>query len=132
MPPQHDLAEMLATLTVDRRPGVYTLVTGEWPDLSADAEGFVREAEGVTWVVSVEAAERAGAPVGFRAAWLTLGVWSALDAVGLTAAVSAALASEGIACNVLAGFHHDHLLVPEDRAPDAIRLLEGLSSDAAE
>ena len=32
-----------------------------------------------------------GAPIDFEAAWLTLTVWSSLEAVGLTAAVSAAL-----------------------------------------
>ena len=44
---------------------------------------------------------------------------SALEAVGLTAAVATALAAAGIPANVLAGYSHDHLLVPEDRADDA-------------
>ena len=52
---------------------------------------------------------------------------SALDAVGLTAAVSTALADAGISCNVLAGFHHDHLVVPADRATDALALLSALA-----
>ena len=62
----------------------------------------------------------------FVAAWLSLRVHSALDAVGLTAAVSRALADAGIACNVLAGFHHDHLLVPAARRADAIAALHAL------
>ena len=49
-------------------------------------------------------------------AWLTLSIQSSLEAVGLTAAVSARLAERDIACNVLAGYHHDHLLVPVARA----------------
>ena len=69
------------------------------------------------------AAERAGQPVVVRLAWLTLTVHSSLEAIGLTAAVSARLADEGIACNVLAGYHHDHLLVPVERADDAVRAL---------
>ena len=56
-------------------------------------------------------------------AWLTLDVHSSLDAVGLTAAVSRTLADHDIPCNVLAGYHHDHLLVPIDRADEATRLL---------
>ena len=45
-----------------------------------------------------------------------LQVHSALDGVGLTAAVAGALAAAGIACNVIAAFHHDHLFVPAARA----------------
>ena len=51
---------------------------------------------------------------------------TALDAVGLTAAVATALAEHGIPANVIAGFYHDHLLVPEDRADDAVAVLRGL------
>ena len=43
--------------------------------------------------------------------------------MGLTAAVSARLAEQDIACNVLAGYHHDHLLVPMARVGDAIAAL---------
>lgn len=128
MPGELDLQEMLRTLEVDRRPGAYTFVTGGWPSLAAEAAAIVTEAEGTTYVVTVDAAEAAGVEVGFRAVWLSLTVHSALDAVGLTAAFSKALADEGIACNVLAGYFHDHLLVPEDRADDAVAALRRLSS----
>jgi hypothetical protein len=87
---------------------------------------MIVENEGVTSVVSVSDAERLGVTPEFVAAWLTLDVNSALDAVGLTAAVSSALAAGGIACNVLAGYHHDHLLVPEDDAARAVSILVGL------
>ena len=56
---------------------------------------------------------------------------SALDAVGLTAAVSRALADAGLSCNVLAGLHHDHLLVPAGRAEEALAVLRELSRAAA-
>ena len=45
---------------------------------------------------------------------------STLEQVGLTALFSRALADAGISCNVLAGVHHDHLLVPADRADEAL------------
>jgi hypothetical protein len=61
---------------------------------------------------------------------ITLRVHSSLLAVGLTAAVSGALAAEGISCNVLAGYHHDHLLVPVDRGRDALEVLRALQADA--
>lgn len=128
MPGETDLTEMLATLDVVRRPGRFTFVTGEWPSLASVAAATIHEAEGPTYVVTAEQAEGAGAAVEFEAAWLTLTVHSALDAVGLTAAFSAALGAAGISCNVLAGYHHDHLLVPVDRADDAIEVLRSLAA----
>jgi hypothetical protein len=41
--------------------------------------------------------------------------------------VSGALAEAGIACNVVAGFHHDHLFVPWERREEALELLQRLS-----
>jgi hypothetical protein len=118
-----DLARMLSTLAVERRPGRFVFVTGDRPSLAAVAEATVVEAEGPTHVVTVEQAEAAGVECDFVAAWLTLTVHSSLEAVGLTAWFSARLAEQGIPCNVLAGFHHDHLLVPVDRVDDAVNAL---------
>jgi uncharacterized protein len=130
-----DLASMLAGLRVLRRPGAYVFVTAgsvgegaDAPKLGDGIEALIVEDEGVTAIATVERARAEGWPFDFEAAWLTLEVHSALEAVGLTAAVSAALTAEGIACNVVAGFHHDHLLVPADRADDAIACLEALRS----
>lgn len=126
-----DLHRMLATLTVSRRPGVFVFVTAERAVPIGDGvEALVTEREGVTVVATREAARRHGWRFDFEAAWLTLDVHSALEAVGLTAAFSAALAAEAIPCNVLAGFHHDHLLVPVDRADDAIACLQRLGEGA--
>ncbi|HEY5664101.1 MAG TPA: ACT domain-containing protein [Ilumatobacter sp.] len=126
MPGERDLARLLASLDVARRPGRFTFVTGDWPALAGAAHATVSEAEGPTYVVPVDDAVAAGAPVGFEAAWLTITVWSALEAVGLTAAVSQVLAEAGIPCNMIAGYHHDHLLVPVDSADAAIARLRAL------
>lgn len=64
------------------------------------------------------------------AAWITLRVHSALDAVGLTAAVSLALTDAGLSCNVVAGFHHDHVFVPYDRAAQAVDVLKALAAES--
>lgn len=126
-----DLEAMLRTLTVSRRPGRFTLVTLdskiEPPAIGNGIEAVLEESEGTTIVCTVETAEANNWPQEFLAAWLTLDVHSALEAVGLTAAFSVALAGQGIPCNVLAGYFHDHLLVPEDRAADAVACLEGLA-----
>lgn len=55
--------------------------------------------------------------------WITLEVHSALDAIGLTAEVSRSLANAGISRNVLAGYFHDHLLVPANRTQEALDVL---------
>jgi hypothetical protein len=123
-----DLERMLSTLDVERRSGTYTFVTGDHPDLTDEALAVIEESEGTTLVLPVDVVRRAGLTVAFEAAWLTLTVFSALEAVGLTAAVSRVLADAGISCNMLAGYHHDHLLVPVDRADEAATLLRGLSS----
>ena len=120
-----DLEAMLSTIVVDRRPGSYCFVAAEH-HLEAHAEASVREDEGLCLVVPVDVAVNSGQQPDFVAAWLTLRVHSALQAVGLTAAVSRVLTEANIACNVLAGRLHDHLLVPEADAERAIQAIESL------
>jgi hypothetical protein len=90
----------------------------------------MREAEGVSLILAEDLARAAALPIHFRAAWITLTVSSALEAVGLTPAVAGALAAAGISCNVVAGTFHDHLFVPVESAREAIEVLEQLSKDA--
>lgn len=124
-PGETDLDAMLSTLAVRRRPGVFTYIAVEvpTPGLLASAHAVVKEGPLTTIVLPVDAAERAGQLATLHLAWLTLTVQSSLEAVGLTAAISERLARESIACNVLAGYHHDHLLVPVERVDDAIAAL---------
>ncbi|MCJ8190481.1 ACT domain-containing protein [Sphingomicrobium aestuariivivum] len=87
---------------------------------------LVREREGLTVIAGAEALETAGIAPGPPYALVSLDLESALDCVGLTAAFSTALAAAGIACNVIAGFHHDHLLVPWERRAEATDILDRL------
>jgi hypothetical protein len=64
----------------------------------------------------------------FIASWITLTVHSSLDAVGLTAAFSRALSDEGISCNVVAAFYHDHIFVDRKDAEKAMQVLSRFSS----
>ncbi|MGD9752675.1 MAG: ACT domain-containing protein [Acidimicrobiia bacterium] len=131
-PAVRDLSRLLATLDPVRRPGTYTFVT-----LPADRSlpagvtpvATIAEDEGLSLVVDVATARARGWPVGFEAAWLTCTVHSALDAVGLTAAMAGALTAAGISANVVAGHHHDHLFVPADRAAEALAVLRALRAD---
>ncbi|MEM7612083.1 MAG: ACT domain-containing protein [Pseudomonadota bacterium] len=61
---------------------------------------------------------------------ITLMVHSSLHAVGLTAAVSDALATSGIPANMAAANFHDHVFVPVERATDAMQALSALSRAA--
>jgi uncharacterized protein len=112
-------------LRVVRRDGVYvyvSLAAGEFPDAAA----AIAETEGTTYIVERDDAERRGLRWTFAAAWLTVDAQTALDGVGVTATIATALADAGIPCNVLAAFHHDHLLVPVDQADAAIAVLDSL------
>jgi hypothetical protein len=127
-PGEHDLQRMLASLDIDQRPGLFTFVSGDYPVLKGRAHATIAETEGPTYIVTVDDAISADAPVDFVGVWLTLSVWSSLTSVGLTAAFSSALAGAGVPCNVLAGYHHDHVIVPADQADEAVRVLRRLSS----
>ena len=122
-----DLATLLASMEPELRPGEYVYVVVDDLD-GVEPEATVREPEGLSAVLARERADALGLPYDYVAAWITLHVHSALAAVGLTAAVSRALAQAGLSCNVIAGYHHDHLLVPAGRGEDALAVLRGLSS----
>ncbi len=129
---EKDLRTLVATMKPFRRDGEFVYVL--WPHgkaLTGRIEAAVREAEGLTVVMPRADADTLGVRYDFVAAWITLEVHSALEAVGLTAAVSAALTEAKISCNVLAGFHHDHLLVPVADADRALETLHELAEDAA-
>ncbi|MFD3457471.1 ACT domain-containing protein [Streptomyces sp. NPDC058691] len=87
----------------------------------------VVEEEGTTLVLPQEQADEAGLGYDYVAGRITLRVHSALAAVGLTAAVARELADAGLSCNVVAGFHHDHLFVPYERLDEAVALLTDLA-----
>ena len=99
------------------------------PQALGAAIGTFREDEGVTAIVPEEVARELGES-GPTLARITLTVHSALEGVGLTAAVASALAEHGIACNMVAAFHHDHVFVPADHAGHALSLLQQLSEAA--
>lgn len=117
MPAIHDLATLLRQLAPERLPGRfrYTLAEpGTDPALAT-----VREDEGLTRIEPSDEGEWAA---------IRLRVHSALEAVGLTATVAAVLASQGIPANMLAGYHHDLVLVPQARAAEALAALAQLQS----
>lgn len=118
---ENDLSVLLRSMEPVLHPEPYGFAVREGA-LPFQPFATVAEAEGMT-VVAPLALLGAGAPW----ARISLTVHSDLAAVGLTAAFATALGAEGISCNVIAGYHHDHLFVQWGRREDAMRALEALS-----
>jgi hypothetical protein len=89
--------------------------------------GIFKEEEAVTVILKKEIADQLRLKYEYIAAWITLTIHSSLEATGLTAAFAAALAKEGISCNVVAAYYHDHIFVAKKDAERAMVALENLA-----
>jgi len=87
-----------------------------------------KEKEGTTLVLEKSVAEKENLKVEEIFKRITLQVHSSLEAVGLTAAVSKALADAGISANVIAAYHHDHIFVPTNKSSLALKILQELTN----
>src|SRR5690242_12002825 len=91
--------------------------------------GLFKEDEGWTVILNKTHADELGFEYSYVAAWITLTVNSSLEAVGLTAAFSTALGNNGISCNVVAAYYHDHIFVAKEDAERAMEVLRQLASE---
>ena len=129
-----ELQAMLRTLSPTLDETEYVFVSA--PDrsglerLSAFMRGFFVEEEGVTFIIPSEVARAHGLPDEPSLRRIVLNVHSSLEAVGLTARVSSALAGAGVPCNMVAAFHHDHVFVPQKMALHALEILRGIQGRA--
>lgn len=98
---------------------------GDYQDLFPLAS-FI-EAEGLTLVVTRENADNFGLTYDSVFKCITLTVHSSLEAVGLTAAVSAKLSEHQISANIIAAYYHDHVFIPAGSAEKALGLLSEFS-----
>ncbi len=112
-------------LEPELQPGTYVFCVDDGQTRLSPV-ATIREKEGLTIVLPREDADRARLPYDMELAWITNTAETTLDQVGITARFSAALAEAGIACNVIAGFHHDHLFVPAHRGNEALAILRAL------
>jgi hypothetical protein len=126
------LATLLRSMSPQLNVGEYVFCTLRDGKLPAGLEivGSFREQEGLTVILERSHAEKAGFSFDYVAAWITLNVHSALEAVGLTAAFATALGQAGISCNVIAGYYHDHLFVGQADAERALHVLRDLAANA--
>jgi uncharacterized protein len=121
--PVRDLAQLLAGARPSLSHARYVIAEMEDGALLPTLDGLfalIREEEGLT-VVRED-------PDGDWAR-ITMTIVSDLSAVGFTAAFARALMDRQIPANVVAAYHHDHILVPWDRRHDALSALETLEED---
>jgi len=124
-----DLGALLRTLKATMEEGVYVFATVDdeaVPDNLQPRMQF-QEREGTTLIVLKSQAEAQGLPYEFPCRMITLDVHSSLDAVGFMAVIATKLAEHGMGVNPVAGFFHDHLFVPADRAEDAMTVLRQIA-----
>jgi|TARA_R110002153_G_scaffold127844_6_gene275675 hypothetical protein len=98
------------------------------PTQLANALMVYKEDEGTTLILESSFASNEGFAVDSTFKRITCNVHSSLDAVGMTAVMSAALTQANISANVVAGYYHDHIFVPAGRADEAIAVLFELAN----
>ncbi|WP_259066386.1 ACT domain-containing protein [Mucilaginibacter sp. X4EP1] len=130
MPGETNLTELLKTMCPTLNEGEYVFCTIPASQTIDPAViiGSFKEKEGLTIILSNAEADKLNLTYTYIAAWITLTVHSSLEAVGLTAAFSAALAKESISCNVIAGYYHDHIFVAKADAEKAMNTLKTLAT----
>jgi len=87
-----------------------------------------KEKEAITLILKKEIADQLQLDYSVVMSWITLTVHSSLEAVGLTAAFSKALSEQGISCNVVAAYYHDHIFVNQKDLQKAMEILHSFSA----
>ena len=120
--PEGGLQPMLA----EEEHGFATIPIGQgWPQGLVPVATFA-EAEGASVIALAELLK--GLDIPHQSGWakITIGANSALESVGLSAAIATALAEKEISSNIVAAYHHDHVFVPWDRRDEAMDVLRNL------
>ena len=124
-----NLGKLLKSLNPELNPGEYVYCTVKSLKYAAELDPLFifQEKEEVTIILLKIKADETILYYPTVCAWITLNVHSALEAVGLTAAVSKALCDANISCNVVAAYYHDHLFIPVRDAERAMDVLHALA-----
>lgn len=125
-----ELHTLLSSMEPVLMPGEYVFVTFDsigWEEIAGmNPISVFQEKEGTTLVIDRKTANENGIPYESIFRLISLHVHSSLDAVGLTAAFSTALAKHGISANVVAAYYHDHIFVPSEKADEAVKVLTAI------
>ncbi|MEM7483639.1 MAG: ACT domain-containing protein [Bacteroidota bacterium] len=125
-----NLSKLLSNMEPVLKTNRYVFVTVSYSceiDFSI-VHGTFKEEEGVTLILEKDRADNLNLTYDFVASCITLTVHSALHAIGLTSAISTALANNKISCNVIAAYYHDHIFVNEKDAERAMKVLLKLTN----
>lgn len=129
-----DLESLLRKMKPKHVPGEYVFCSlDESNEKLVETPLLVfREDEGLTVVISREAAE--SLRLKFESTWglVTLSIHSDLTAVGFLARVTQHLAQAGLSVNVVSAYYHDHLFVPFPEVERVVELLTSLSETYSE
>jgi hypothetical protein len=126
---EKELDKLLKTMRPIHNPGEFVFCSSI--ELAAinpeNAILIFKETEGYTVILKKTTADMLQLSYSFIASWITLTVHSSLEAVGLTAAFSNALAKAGISCNVVAAYYHDHIFVDIAHTKKAMDILNSFA-----
>ena len=124
-----DLDKLLKTMKPRHHAGDFVFCTVS--DIThinlTDILFLFKEDEAFTVVLPKQEADNLNLSYSFIAAWITLTVHSSLQAIGFTAAYSKALSENGISCNVVSAFYHDHIFVNKNDMSKAMKTLDKFS-----
>ena len=98
------------------------------PALLAECLCIFREREGICALMPAAVAERESLPDEGRYRQITLQYSACLQVPGLTGIILRELADAGIQADVVSARHHEHLLVGERDAAQAMQILYGISN----
>ena len=126
---ESDLNKLIKGLSPKLNDGEYVFTSIKNIDLLNTSEVICtfKEKEGFTLILERSRADQLGLRYNFIASWITLEVHSSLNAVGLTSLFTTELADNGISCNVIAGYYHDHIFVSTKDSLKTLGILKHLS-----
>ncbi|CAG5080361.1 Oidioi.mRNA.OKI2018_I69.PAR.g9555.t1.cds [Oikopleura dioica] len=117
---EKDVSKLLTSVTPLVEDGLFVFTTS--PD-AKNCEGvkmIFHEREAATVILPLDVAKLKGLEYTFPSKLITLNIHSSLEAVGFITEISRKLTDLKIPCNVVAGYYHDHLFVPEPMLEDAL------------
>ena len=122
---EKDLEKLLKSMKPQHNLGDYVFCKVEKIENMSmdDIVMLFKENEAITLILKKETADTLKLDYSVVMSWITLTVHSSLEAVGLTAAFSKALSGNGISCNVVAAFYHDHIFVAKKDTDKAMEVL---------
>lgn len=126
---ESDLNKLIKGLSPKLNDGEYVFTSIKNTELLNTSEVICtfKEKEGFTLILERSRADQLGLRYNFIASWITLEVHSSLNAVGLTSLFTTELADNGISCNVIAGYYHDHIFVSTKDSLKTLGILKHLS-----